>query len=307
MGNVSQEAREKYLKTMTDRQFIEYFFMIVDKRRQEVPFLFNDVQARLFREMADWNIVLKYRKPGVSVMIQSLMLARCLRRRNYNAVVLSFDKESTQRMLERTNWMLTKFPLEVGLERESKNEFKIKEINSKLFIGVAGSRAFGRGEDIDFLHLTEFSWFEDPDIFTGLMEALTPDATVFIESTANGPSNAFARLYRLGKSGKTKWKSHFFPWWIDIELQKDVPADFVHTEEEKLLKVTYNLTNRQLAWRRWKMDGMLEPELFVVEYPSNDQEAFYISGDCIFDKIALANYDKTVSEPAYVGELMNVV
>jgi len=294
----------KYLQDLPEKDFIESCFSIIDKKRREVPFIFNKTQNELYEQMENWNVVLKYRKPGISVMVQSLMLARCIRRRNRNAVVLSFDKESTQRMLERTDWTMKHLPFEMKLEKESKNEFKIGTSNSKLFIGTAGSKAFGRGDDITDLHISELAWWEDTSILTGVLEALTDDARVFVESTANGPLNKFAKLYQKGKLKNSDWKSHFFPWWIDPELEKDVPANFHHTQEEKQLKALYNLTDRKLYWRRSKMINMLEPELFPQEFPANDEEAFIVLGNCIFDKLALANYTRLTREPTTVGELL---
>ena len=304
--NIYQQLAIEFYQKMDDREFIQSAFKIIDKDRKEVPFIFNTTQNKLWDNMADWNVVLKYRKPGISVMVQSIMLSRCIRKKNQNCVVLSFDKESTVRQLERTEWSLKHMPFNLSLARESKNEFKIEATNSKLFIGVAGSKAFGRGDDIDFLHVSELAWWENPEILYGILEALTPKAMVFVESTANGPVNEFARLYRKGKEGKSKWKSHFFPWWIDPELQMETPMHFVHTEEEIQVKAAYNLTDQQLAWRRWKIANMLEPELFPQEYPASDSEAFLVLGDCVFNKRALANYDRLVKDPMLVGELLNV-
>lgn len=296
-----------FLQGLSDKDFIETYFSCIDKDRKEVPFLFNKVQSALEASWGNFNIVLKYRKPGVSLQVQSKFLSRILRKKNRNAVVLSFDKESTQRQLERTNWTMNHLPLQFTPERESKQEFYIKETNSKLFMGVAGSKAFGRGDDITDLHISEYAFFENPNILTGIMEALTNDAFVVIESTANGPLNEYAKLYRKGKEGRSKWKSHFFPWWIDTTLSLVVPEGFVHTEEEIEIKKRFPLiTDGQLQWRRQKLLDMLEPELFPQEFPADDVEAFLVLGDCIFSKPGLKAYDSMVKEPNYVGELLQV-
>lgn len=297
----------EFLQGLSDKDFIETYFSCIDKDRKEVPFLFNKVQSALEASWSNFNIVLKYRKPGVSLQVQSKFLSRILRKKNRNAVVLSFDKESTQRQLERTNWTMNHLPLQFTPERESKQEFYIKETNSKLFMGVAGSKAFGRGDDITDLHISEYAFFENPNILTGIMEALTNDAFVVIESTANGPLNEYAKLYRKGKEGRSKWKSHFFPWWIDTTLTLPVPANFVHTEEEIEMKRRFPLmTDGQIQWRRQKLLDMLEPDLFPQEFPADDTEAFLVLGSCIFNAKALKAYDSQVREPNYVGELYQI-
>lgn len=293
-------------QNLSDKDFCETYFLVIDKERREVPFIFNPVQKELEEAWGKFNVVLKYRKPGVSLQVQNKFLSRILRKKNRNAVVLSYDKDATQRQLERTAWTLNHLPFPVRLERESKQEFKILETNSKLFIGVAGSKAFGRGDDVTDLHISEYAFWENPKLITGILEALTTDAFVVVESTANGPTNDYAMLYRKGKVPGSDWKSHFFPWWIDKTLVHPVGKDFVHTDEEKELKVAYGLQDQQLAWRRWKIANMLEPELFPQEYPANDREAFLVLGDCVFSKSGLAALEKRVSEPNLVGELIHV-
>ena len=209
---------ESYLQNISDEVFIETFMSIVSKDRQEVPFLLNTVQSALAKSWADWNIVLKYRKPGVSLYTQAKFLSRVLRRRNRNAVVLSFDKTASMEMLDRTHRIVDRLPFKVHMDSESKNEFSIRETNSKFYVGTPGTKAFGRGSDVTDLHPSEYAFWEDTSIMTGVMEALTRDSFVVVESTANGPSNAFARLYKKGRDGGSKWKSHFFPWWIDPSL-----------------------------------------------------------------------------------------
>lgn len=296
----------EYFKSISEKDFIELFFSIVDKKRQEIPFKFNLVQKSIWDNLKKYNVVLKYRKPGVSVFVQCLMLASCLMKKNQNCVVLSYDRESTQRMLERTEWTLAHLPIDFTLERNSRNEFKIKETNSKLYIGTPGSKAFGRGDDITILHLSEIAWFDDTTAVTGLMEALTTDAKVFFESTANGNTNLFAQLVRKSQKATkdSEWAFHFFPWWVESTFVLPVPSDFQHTEEEKELVALYKLTPAQLMWRRRKMDDMLEPELFEQEFPSSVEGAFLVLGDCIFKKRAIANYRKLVSEPVAIGEVL---
>lgn len=143
---------------------------------------------------------------------------------------------------------------------------------------------------------------------TGLMEALTNDHQVFIESTANGPTNLFAQLCRKARLSApgSDWIFHFFPWWIDPMLEANVPKDFIHTEDEKDLKVSLNLSDRKLAWRRQKKADMLEPDLFPQEFPATIDEAFLILGDCVFNSRAMAVYKKNVRLTEHVGYILNV-
>ena len=295
---------ESYLQNISDEVFIETFMSIVSKDRQEVPFLLNTVQSALAKSWADWNIVLKYRKPGVSLYTQAKFLSRVLRRRNRNAVVLSFDKTASMEMLDRTHRIVDRLPFKVHMDSESKNEFSIRETNSKFYVGTPGTKAFGRGSDVTDLHPSEYAFWEDTSIMTGVMEALTRDSFVVVESTANGPSNAFARLYKKGRDGGSKWKSHFFPWWIDPELEMEPELGFAVTEDEKDLMARYPaITLRKLAWRRDKMRNMEDPELFPQEYPASENDAFILLSNCVFNHKSLSNYDRIVREPERTGYL----
>lgn len=297
----------KFFQELSDKDFAETFFTIVDKDRREIPLKSNVVQSELERAWSQFNVVLKYRKPGVSLWVQLVkILGRCLRFKNLNCAVLSFDKESTQMMLDRTYWTLAHLPkpFAIHLDRDSKNEFKIRETNSKMFIGSPGTKSFGRGSDLDIVHISEHAFWEDTGVITGVMEALTNDPFVVVESTANGPMNDFAKLYRKAAAGGSPWKAFFFPWWIDPMLERDLPLHFAHTEEEKDLLVKYpKMTDRKLAWRRWKISTMERAELFPQEYPASAEEAFIVMGDCVFNLKALANYDKLVRYPMQVGYL----
>lgn len=292
----------EFMQNMSDERFIETYFQVIDKYRQEVPFKLNRAQLILTRGLADWNVILKARKLGMSVYTQAKFLSRCLRKKNRNAVVLSFDKDAGSRMLDRTRWIIDNLPFEVKLDRESRNEFYIKETNSKMYIGTPGSKSFGRGDDITDLHISEYAFWEDTSIMTGVMEALTNDSFVVVESTANGPTNDFAKLYRKGCLEKGKWKSHFFPWWVDDVLETQPPEDFQTTEEEKDLMARYKeLTAPKLCWRRNKLRDMEHPELFPQEFPSNDKECFMTMGNCVFSRKALGNYDLLVKPAEHRG------
>lgn len=292
------------IQSLTDEQFIHLYFKVIDKFRQEVPFQLNRAQLHLSKHWGEWNVILKARKLGMSVYTQAKFLSRCLRKKNRNAVVLSFDKDAGSRMLDRTRWIIDHLPFPVKLERESRNEFYVKETNSKMFIGTPGSKSFGRGDDITDLHISEYAFWEDTTIMTGLMEALTNDSFVVVESTANGPTNDFAKLYRKGCTGESKWKSHFFPWWVDDLLEMAVPFDFNMTEEEKDLCAKYKeLTPLKIYWRRNKLLNMEHPELFPQEFPSNDKECFMTMGNCVFNRRSLSNYDLIVQEAEHRGFL----
>jgi hypothetical protein len=83
---------------------------------------------------------------------------------------------------------------------------------------------------------------------------------------------------------------------------KEVPEDFVPTDEEEELIRFYNLSYEQLMWRRYKImeftsQGKDGTKAFYQEYPCTSSEAFQISGEDSFilpETVMLAR--KTVME-----------
>ena len=69
-----------------------------------------------------------------------------------------------------------------------------KPLNSKYVVGTAGCWNFGRGKDIDNLHLSEYGYYpKSVYIKNGAMQALREGGRIAIESTANG-FNDFQRV-----------------------------------------------------------------------------------------------------------------
>ncbi len=92
---------------------------------------------------------------------------------------------------------------------------------------------------------------------------------------------------------------YFHPWFDNDEYELDTDGITDYTPDELDLKAKYNLSDRKLAWRRWKMaelgqsektkSGLTPLQLFKQEYPSNLMEAFQASGNTFFDQETVEN------------------
>src|SRR6185295_15043265 len=89
-----------------ERMIIEGMFKIVNKDSQDVPFTLNPAQAKLDSNLTGRDIIPKARQLGISAYFLARYTAKCLSRKNTRAVVISHDKESTQRMLARVHYYL---------------------------------------------------------------------------------------------------------------------------------------------------------------------------------------------------------
>ena len=81
-------------------------FQIANKNGEDVPFVLNPHQAQLDTNLGNKNIVPKPRQEGICSYVLALFTVRCMYKRNTRAVVISHDRESTQKLLERVHYYL---------------------------------------------------------------------------------------------------------------------------------------------------------------------------------------------------------
>lgn len=279
-----------------ERLIIESLFQIVDKDGQDVPFLLNPYQAQLDDSLTGRDVIPKARQLGMSAYVLARFTAKCLHKRNTRAVVISHDKESTERMLTRVHYYLDHLrgPKAI-LKTSSKNELEFTKTNSHFFIGTAGSRKFGRGDTITDLHCSEIAYWEDPKpLVAGLFQAVPRGSgEIFIESTGNGTGNYYHRMCMRAYEGIGRFKLHFFDWLKAKEYS--VPL----TEEEKQqmildLKPEWDepdlfkrgLSLEQLAFRREKLEEFdYDLQTFKAEYPLTLDECFQATGYSLFSVV----------------------
>ena len=149
---------------MTRKDIIENGLFIINKQSVKVPFKQNyiqnkidEVKERLVRENKPaWIITLKARQEGCSAKIEADWLADSITHDNLNCVVISHEKESTKRLLRRVHYYIetSKFP--IPTEKQSEYEISFPETNSWFYVGTAGAKAFGRGDTIHRVHLSEW-------------------------------------------------------------------------------------------------------------------------------------------------------
>jgi len=182
---------------------------------------------------------------------------------------------------------------------ESRNEISFPVTHSVIFIGTAGARKFGRGDTITDLHMSEVAFWENPDeLVAGLLQAVPEDSgIIFAESTGNGPGGWFYdRVMDALSNPHSKWKLHFFPWYVHPEYkvtlsekEKQELAENLTEEERKWMK-KYNLSLEQVIWYRLKsQDFENTPRgraLLRREYPFEVSDAFAIAeGGEFFPKV----------------------
>jgi hypothetical protein len=279
------------------RQIVESMFSIVNKQGKRVPFIFNGIQKDFYNSRSLRDDVLKARKEGMSSLILGILTARFLFVPNIVCACVSHQEKDTQRLFSKVKYFIDSLPFKVTLSRDSAGHLRIEETNSDFFVGTAGSKTFARGDTIHQLHLSEFAFYPSWEMVTGVINAV-PDGDrtwVVKETTANGYGNPHHQAWQQEMAGESTFKPHFYGWHQHEEYVMDA-SDWEMTPDEQNLKLAYDLSDEQLAWRSWKIRSMQptqdysREDLFRQEYPISDTEAFLSTGRPVFDPKTLEWY-----------------
>ena len=288
--------------------FIQQFMWIRDKKtNSSIPFKFNRPQQLFTQRTAGKRFfyVLKARKEGLSTRIIAKFLYRCATEKNHHAVLLTHTDEAAQKMMmERIKPMIRdcKYSLEA---KPQKDFIYFPRTGSRYYVGTAGSKTFGRGDDITMYHMSELCFYDSPEVLTGVEEACVDNAWGCIETTANAV-NFGKKLWEDSVAGRSRYTPIFLPWYCSPEYSIPGAALDLITEDETKLMEAFGLTQPQIAWRRSKLRDMSQPELFPQEYPSTPEEAFIKSGRMVFDWISLLRQENHCCEPRTFGYLKDL-
>ena len=288
-----------------------------DGRRQG-PFVANNFQRILDDSVSPsdlWHLILKPRQVGISTYEDLRLLEKCLTVHGTRAAIISHEIDATTRLLRKVHLALADLVQRkvkingkvVKTKYSSKYEISFPDMNSWLYIGTAGKRAFSRGDSLTDVHASEIAfWANAGALMTGLVGALVSTAEVWIESTANGMGGYFYDMVKKCEGGDGPAKLHFFPWQNFPEYSQTPPGDVVWSASEIDLARRFKLTPGQLWWRRCKMAKYETADEFYQEFPMTIDEAFIVSGSCFFEKESLREMTARARKPLLVGTIETV-
>lgn len=280
---------------------IEKRLYIRTKDKTVVNLKFNPIQSLYWDDRTKRDIILKPRQLGFSTLILAEFFDDTINNPNTTTVIIAHDSESTRKLFDTVQFMYNNLPESKKIQLNNgrskpkygnRKEYYFEAINSRIYVGTAGSTDFGRGSTINNLHCSEVAFWPDPEtLMTGLLQAVPHDGRVVLETTANGVGNYFYRTYEEAKKGQVRWKPQFYRWFDhpDYKLPLEREDELKLTREEKQLATSYKLSFEQIKWRRWKIsempekDGISKEERFLQEYPEDDQSCFLSSGRPVFN------------------------
>ena len=267
-----------------------------------VPFTLNKCQQEITKVLAEQleetgrvrAIILKARQQGISTYCAGRVFWKSYFTPHARSVVMAHDSATSDALFSMSKNLIKNMPKGMKPE-ELKSNAKEIVIKSPSFadedavasyrLYTAGSPEAGRGTTPTIAHLSEVAfWQHDEKILAGLFQGISQaDGTeVILESTANGATGEFHRLWEGAVAGENEYVPIFLPWFFTDEYRRPAPEGFERTSEEELLVERYSLDNDQLYWRRLKIaeGGELK---FRQEYPATADEAFIVSGSNVFN------------------------
>ena len=316
------------------------FLKILTKSATLVPFKFNSFQDEFTRIVKEEEaagrpvriIVLKCRQVGGSTWGVAYIFHKIATSFFKKAVVIAHDQDSTNNLfnmckrfwdyLEPRVRPMKRYSNEKALVFENPEETTRDEnpgLRSSINVENANNMTAGRGSTIHHLHCSEVAfWRKAGTVVTGLFQSVPyePGTSIVIESTANGIAGEGQEFYEMcmkAMRGEGVFKFIFCKWTHNPEYEIEPPPGFTLTEyEQELVKLHPELTERKLAWRRYKIENemgstAMDPEdQFKQEYPLTPEEAFLSSGRPVFNSEKIhADIERTRNIPFKRGDLVS--
>lgn len=278
--------------------FIQTFVKIVDKRGQLVPFIPNQEQMQLLTDMDKFNIVLKSRQLGISVLSCAYSIWLAIRYPNTSCLLMAHSLDGADGIFTKLKQLYGSIPEAIRPKLINNNRKELKLDNgSRITVISCGTKESARGTTLRFVHVSEAAFCNeniDRQILA-IEQALTPNGQIIVESTANG-FNFFSEMYSKASQGESLYKPFFFGWVEDKLMFADEYKQFAEryiglhgqlpTKEEldstELALYHRGATIEQIVWRRLKISNSSEAQ-FAQEFPSTPSEAFISTGDNVFD------------------------
>lgn len=286
-------------------KLIEMEFVIVDKKKNTVPFFLNDVQKDFIMNLNTKKmeymrgklvsllfLVLKGRQQGFTSLITAYQLACAITNRNFEGFTLADVMSNAQTIFENKAKMpFNSLPncLKPLEKFNNKKEFKFENINSAWEVAVASDNV-GRSRTINFFHGSECAFWKGmmSNTHAALRPALTQDCIIIYETTANG-FNDFKDMWDSGE-----YINCFYEWWKTAEYNFYFESEEAREKIEDLIKNGTSWIAKRLKWlsdkglesgqiywyyKKYKELG----EKVKQEYPCTPEEAFLMSGSPVFD------------------------
>ena len=300
---------------------------------RNVPLVPNRPQRRLVALMEEQRtsglpvrvILLKARQWGGSTLVQMyLAWMQLVRHTGWNSLICGHLHATSKSIKRMYNLLLRHYPRELlgddEVPRFAKLEGQpnVQQITSRdclVLTGSSRSEDAVRGYDIAMAHLSEVAFWKDTamhspdDLIRSVCGsvAIKPETVVVLESTANGVGDYFHEEWLRARLGRSDKAALFVPWQeISIYTHEvdDVAALWGEMDEYEHTLWNDGCTLEQINWYHIKRKEYRSHQLMMAEYPSNESEAFSLSGHNPFAREHLDETEKNCHmPPVLVGDI----
>lgn len=294
---------EKFLKVWSSPYlFAKNFMRIKNKSGDEVPFAFNNLQRDFLDNKKKFNIILKSRQLGFSVMVCAYAIWISITKPNSVCIMLSMSDSSTRAIFSKLKMIYNSIPdaIRPALIRNNRAELQLAN-GSIITCNTMGRTDVGRGMTPNLIHISEFAFVKSEIAekqLLSLEQGLSADGSLIIETTANG-LNFFHNMYQKSKRKENSYQSFFYNYIDGAEMFLDQYEEYweiwkaqhnnkafskedLNEEEIEIMKNYEGVTLKMLCWRRLKINNS-SIDQFNQEYPISDNVAFISTGASVFD------------------------
>lgn len=267
--------------------FGEHCLTILDKAGDKRAFVMNRAQRYVHERLEEQRqrtgkvraLILKGRQQGVSTYIAARFYWRTSLDLGKNAFIVAHEQKATSNLFRMVKRYHENNPLAPSTGATNAQELIFDKADGGYKLATAGSKDVGRSNCAQFLHGSEFAFWDNPESHLAGIGNTIGDADgteIVLESTANGIGNKFHTLWQEAEKGDCEWIAIFVPWYWQDEYRAPVPRDFTLSEDEQKYRDAYGLDLEQMVWRRNKIRtyGTGYEWLFDQEYPATAPLAF---------------------------------
>lgn len=274
---------------------------IRNKEGALVPLLFNPLQrithTEAERQKAETGrvrvIVLKYRRGGASTYILGRGYARATLHHGVSVAIMAHVSQSTNALYRIVRRFQDNNPIAPPLAVSNVKGLEFDGMDSRYGVFSAESEEGGRGDEINFLHVSEAAYAPNLEsLMSGIGNCVSdvPNTEIWLESTAKEPFGDFYDRCMDSLAGAGEYKMIFVPFTKD-PLNSAIPTEgFEPSDEreheafpsEQELMDLHGLTLNQIFWRRRKMGGPRNIIKFSREYPITVGDCFSAIDDAAF-------------------------
>ena len=262
--------------------FARNYLKIVDIKGADCSLELNRSQKLILRALETNNnlMILKARKLGSTTLVAGYFLWKALFHKNTGIAVVAHTDEAARAIFSIYQHLYKNLPSEMRITatKSRHNELSLKS-GSMIKVGTASSESF-RGQTYQYIHASEYAFWPNLEkTIMGLFGTADANATIILESTANGLNQA----YEMWK-GESGFEKLFLGWTLDARYvrKKQAYQDLTQMEREYIEK--YNLPPIQANWfvNHLRTKAANNWQGFNQEFPVTAEMAFVTSGSRFF-------------------------